>query len=361
MADQEQNRNEAATPFKLEEARRRGVVPKSLDANSFFVLLAATIAWHFWGSAMIAAQLKLAAALLSNAHQMPYDPAGSVRLFAELLGRSLSTLAPLFLLVPGFALLSNLMQSGPVFSFHPLKPDVERLNPAAGFKRVFAWRMVVETGKTLLKFVLLGGILYFALSALLPALATTPRMDTVAIAHFLGSESTVLVAKLLAALAVIAMADIAYSRWDFAHRMRMSRNEIREELKRREGDPRIKARLRELQREAVKRSKSLKRIKDADVLIVNPVRLAVAVQYDRARIDAPVVIAKGAGFLARRMRHAAARATVPIVENKGLARALFLGVDIDQAVPPAHYGLLAKILSWAFAIRGRSIAAEAPC
>lgn len=158
--------------------------------------------------------------------------------------------------------------------------------------------------------------------------------------------------KLLIALAFITMIDVLYTRWDFSKRMRMSRREIRDEHKRREGDPRIKTRLRELQRETLKRSQSLGKVKDADVLITNPVHLAVAIKYDREKIDAPLVIAKGAGFLAAKMREVAHHHRVPVVENKLLARALFFHTGIDQAVPVEHYSVMAKIIFWAYSVRG---------
>jgi flagellar biosynthesis protein FlhB len=156
-------------------------------------------------------------------------------------------------------------------------------------------------------------------------------------------------------LAIIALIDLTISRWDFARKLRMSRREIREEFKRREGDPRIKSRLRELQREMLKRTGSVGRVKDADALIVNPVRLAVAVKYDKEILDAPVVTAKGAGLLAFRMRDAAKRHGVPIIRNKLLARELFHKVSIDQAVPAEHFSALARILLWVFALRGRAL------
>jgi flagellar biosynthesis protein FlhB len=358
MAEQEQNRNEAATPFKLEEARKRGAVPKSIDANSLLMLLAAVLGMHFWGSSIAGKEMHLFQSVLSNAHHFSFETDGSARMLAALLGQALGILAPVFVLLAVFAVLSNLAQTGPVFSFVPLKPNPERINPVAGFKRLFSMRLLMESAKTVLKFLLLGAVLYEALRQLLPVLIATQGMDPASIGHLILPEANSVLVKLLATFAFIAVLDLAFSRWEYARRLRMSRREIREEIKRREGDPRIKARLRELQREAVKRARSLGRVKDADVLIVNPVRLAVAIKYDKEQVDAPLVIAKGAGFLAGRMRELARRANVPVVQNKPLARALFHSVGIDQPVPPDHYGALARILLWAFAIRDRSTARE---
>lgn len=351
MAEEEQNRNEAATAFKLEEARKRGSVPKSNDTNSFVMLLAAVLALHFWGSSMADREMLLFHALLSNAHQYSFQAGDMARTVAGVLAQSLIIAGPFFVLLVLFAILSNFAQTGPVFSFVPLKPDWDRINPVAGFKRLFSMRLLMESIKTVLKFLLLGAVLYQALAQVQPLLISAMGMDPAGIGHLLLPKTTSLIAKLLVAFAFIAALDLVFSRWEYARRLRMSRREIREEVKRREGDPRIKSRLRELQREALKRARSLGKVKDADVVVTNPTRLAVAIKYDRNLLDAPVVVAKGAGFLAGRIREQARRAQVPIIENKPLARALFRSVAIDHAVPAEHYGTVARILLWVFAMR----------
>lgn len=359
MAEQEQNRNEAATPHKLEEARKQGNVPKSLDVNSFVMLLGGTIALYAWGSSISGSEMKLFAALLSNAHLATFDPEKIGAILPGLLRRSLGFLAPVFVLLCLLAIVANFAQIGPVFSWSALKPEIDRLNPVLGFKKIFSLRLLVETIKTVLKFLLLGTVFYYAMRASLPALMVSMHGSPASIGGILLAEGTAVLFKLLAALAVVTAIDLGYSRWDFSKRLRMSRREITDEHKRREGDPRIKARLRELQRETLKRARSAGRVKDADVLIVNPVHLAVAVKYDKGQIDAPIVVAKGAGFLAWRMRAEAARHGVPIVQNRSLARALFHRVRIDQSVPEQYYRTLARILVWVFATRGKSHLGEA--
>lgn len=356
MADQEQNRNEAATPFKLDEARKRGAVPKSMDINSFMILAAGVGVLHFWGGRIATGEMRLFGNILSNAHQASFEINDISTLLIRVLNDAISLLAPLFVVVAAVAMLANFLQTGPVFSFFPLKPDFERVNPVSGFKRIFSVRLLVEAVKSVLKFAILGAVLYFALKAALPVLLRSLNIPPTSVGGLILPQASSILTKLLAALAMITAIDAVYSRWDFAKRMRMSRREIGEEVKRREGDPRVKSRLRELQREAVKRARSLSRVKDADVLITNPVRLAIAIKYDRERIDAPLVIAKGAGFLAARMRYIARRHRVPMVENRPLARALFHKVAIEHAVPAEHYGTLARILVWAYALRRNQFA-----
>lgn len=348
---QDQDRSEAATPFKLDEARKRGSVAKSMDVNGVLVMGTAVFVLHFSGSRIVSGQLALYRSMLSNADARSFAIGDLSSYFGQLLVELLWSLAPVLLPVVVIAALGNFLQTGPVFSFFPLKPDLDRVNPASGFKRLFSMRLLVEGVKTVLKMALLGTVLYAAVSSSLPALLRSLSVAPVAVGRIILPEAGDLLFRMTAALLVVALIDAVYSRWDFARRMRMSRRDVRDEVKRREGDPRVKSRLRELQREALKRAASLGRVKDADVLITNPVHLAVAVRYDRDALDAPLVTAKGAGFLAARMRWMARRHGVPVIENRRLARALFHRVAIDRPVPPEQYSAVARLLVWVYSMR----------
>ncbi|MCB5191869.1 flagellar biosynthesis protein FlhB [Methylobacillus arboreus] len=360
MAEQDQDRNEAATPFKLEEARKKGSVPKSLDVNSWVILGAGLLALYIWGGKMLDAEMSLASQILSHSHHASFELNELIEYVTSNVQQALLILAPLFLLVICFGALANFLQIGPVFSFFPLKPDWNRINPVAGFKRMFSMRLLIESFKTVLKFLLLGSVLYLVLGSSISHLLMAFHVSPVATGRFLIPEMTKMLFYMFLVLTFVALIDLVFSRWDFAKRMRMSRRDIKDEHKRREGDPRLKSRLRELQREAVKRAKSLSRVKDADVLITNPTHLAIAIQYNRDVIDAPLVIAKGAGFLAGRMKALARKHKVPMVENRPLARALFHKVQLEQAVPAEYFGIVAKILFWSYSIRGVRLPARRP-
>lgn len=356
MAEQDQNRNEAATPHKLDEARKKGSVPKSMDANSFMVLVAAVMVMYLWGPSIANDELVIFNNVFSNTYHVSFEVTDLANFLTNLLALVFVSLTPLFLLLIALSTLANFMQTGPVFSFFPLKPDLDRVNPIAGMKRMFSFKLLIEAFKTVLKFLLIGAVFYSAVSSAVPKFITSFQVNPVAIGTVLFPLIVSVLFKLLLALAAIAAIDLLYSRWDFTRRMRMSRRDITDEHKRREGDPRIKSRLRELQREAVKRARSLGRVKDADVLITNPTHFAVAIKYDREQLDAPLVVAKGAGFLAGRMRSIARRHAVPIVENRLLARSLFHHVDIERPVPIEHFSTVARILLWVYSIKGKSVA-----
>lgn len=343
MAEQDQDRTEPATPYKREEARRRGQVAKSLDVNSFIILAAALGSAVIWGPSFIRSGARLFARLLSAAQRPVLTPITLEHDLAGILGEALGSLAPLLVAVLLGGLLANLLQTGPVFSFHPIKPDPQRLNPAQGFKRIYSVRALFEATKSLIKLGLFTAVAYVAISRLLPALIALPTLDPKAYPREVLQYTEVVAFKLLLALLVVALLDLAYARWDYNRRMRMSRREQKEEVKRREGDPHLRSRRRELQREALKRSSSLRRVPEADVLITNPTHLAIALKYERGRLPAPRCVAKGAGDTAQHMRRIALRSGVRIYEQRLLARTLFDSVGIDALIPESLYEPVARV------------------
>jgi len=346
--EQEQDRNEPATPFKLREARKRGQVSKSLEINSLLILSAALLVIYALGEQIIARQLFLCRSLLSVASPLEMTGARSLGLFEFTVESLSSILWPLLGILVLTGVLANLFQTGPVFSFFPLKPDMSRLNPVNGFKRLFSKKMLFETIKTIIKMIIFGFVLYFAIVALLPALMSMVDLDPRAFPILLLKHGRGMTFKLLLVVLLIALIDLLYSRWDFAQQMKMSRREMKEEVKRREGDPQIRMRRRQLQKEAVKRAGAIQRVPEADVLITNPTHLAVALKYERGEMVTPRLIAKGAGELAVQMRQIARSNDVPIVENKSLARRLFNKVGIDQGIPGTFYPEVARILAWIY-------------
>ena len=356
MAEQEQNRSEEATPYKLEEARKKGSVAKSQELNSFVMLIWTALMIVWLGPTTLHKTLDLIRVLFDQALEMSFDEGHIAQWVPSLFVNTLIILLPIFIGIVVVCILINVLQTGgPIFSFFPLKPDLERINPMSGFKRLFSIRIIVETVKTLIKTVLLGMTLYFFISALLPTSIRFFQMEPSQYIGFLFKETGALVLKLCAALAGVVAIDVLYTRWDFSDRMRMSKYEVKEEIKRREGDPRIRQKIRELQREAAKRQSALQNVKDADVLITNPTHISIALKYRRDEMDAPKVLAKGAGELAAQMRLLSRRYQIPVVENKKLARALFRETKIDHSIREIHFPEIAKILVWAYAQRQSNI------
>ncbi|TQV73399.1 flagellar biosynthesis protein FlhB [Exilibacterium tricleocarpae] len=347
-SEQEQDRTEPATPFKLREARKRGQVAKSLEINSLLLLSVALVVTYFMGEAMVERMLALYRELFANAHRIDFDIPTAIGLFDYSFSALVSVLWPLVMALMLTAILANLFQTGPIFSFFPIKPDFNRLNPVSGFKRLFSKKLLFESVKTLIKIATFGAVMYFSFQLLVPKLMVLLDVDPAAYTPLLMDHGRSLAYKLLGVILLIALIDLMYSRWDFGQQMRMSRRELKEEVKRREGDPQIRARRRQLQKEAVKRAGAVRRVPDADVLITNPTHLAVALQYNSETMPAPRITAMGGGDLAAEMRRLAVRHGVPVVENKPLARALFREGEVDAWIPEALFPALAKILAWVF-------------
>lgn len=345
---QEQDRNEPATPFKLREAKKRGQVAKSQEANSLAILSAGFVVLAFWGIDVGEKLTGLFKNLFANAAQFDGTPLGALALYNFTLNTIAVILAPLALVVILAGVLANVCQTGIVISGFPLKPDFNRLNPVKGFKRVFSKRMLVEALKSFFKLFIFGLITYFTIKALLPEILALTHLDVTAYPVSLSSSIQTLLGRLLLAVLVVALIDLGYTRWEYSRTMRMSRREIKEEVKRREGDPLIRAKLRALQKEALKRAASLRNIPDADILITNPTHISVAVRYDRLTMNAPIVTAKGAGELAMKMRNIARANNVAIIENKSVARHLFKKVNLDDSVPANLFPAVAKMLAWVY-------------
>lgn len=353
MEQQDQDRTEEATPYRLEQARGKGSVARSADVNTAFAVAALVGFLGMWGASSLQQFLDGAAMLLRQSHALSFRADAVLPWATTALLDALSALGPLLAMVVVAGVVSSFLQFGSVLSVHPVKPDWERLNPLAGFKRLVSGRALYEAVKNVIKLVLCAGVLALVVMHLLPEL--TARLlhgDHRAQGRVLLDATTSLAAWMLLVLVAIALIDIVYSRREYARKLMMSRRDLRDEHKHREGDPKIKARIRELQNEMRRRSRSLSRVKSADVLVTNPTHLAVALSYRHGEMPAPLIAAKGAGEMVEAMKKVARRHGVLIVENRPLARALYRQ-DIDTHVAEAHYPAVARILLWAQEVRQR--------
>lgn len=338
MQDREQDRTEQATPFKIEESRKRGEVQRSVEVTSFALVVALLLALFFsgelaWGRICTAARVLLAAASASTV-------SGLLVIFVH---DCLQVVLPFGVAAMALALLGNWLQTGPLFTLEPLRPRLDRINPVKGFQRLFTKRLLFDTLKNLLKLALLGGAAYLFFAATWRRMATVGATDAAGELAALSGWALALIERLAIALLVIAILDFVFVRWQYRRQMMMSRRELREEIRRREGDPHVRARMRELQRENRKQSRSLSRVREADVLITNPDHVGVALRYERERMSAPYLIAKGAGLWVVKMKLLAWRHSVPIREQRPLARHLFRFGVIDRPVPPDTYLDVARL------------------
>lgn len=351
MAQADQDKTEQPTPYRLEEARKRGEVAKSMDVTGGLVMIvfAAIVAVTGGGVASaLAASTRRMIELAGN------EPALNGAFFSWTslaYAPVLQALSPLIIGLVVAGVLGNLLQTGPIFTTHPLKPDFKRLNPVQTVKRIFSMRTLWELGKLLAKSLFLAGLcvlFVYKARALAEAVAMTlpQRAGSLVLTAFVKTSVYVLLV-----LALVALVDLLFTRREYLRKMRMSRRELKDEVKRRDGDPTVKSKQKQQIRELLKKTRALGRVREADVVLTNPTHVAVALKYTPGKMLAPVVLAKGAGMLSRQIRVLAARHGVPIKRIPPLARALYKECAIDGAVPEQRYVELAPVYRELWAAR----------
>ncbi|MCB1783243.1 MAG: flagellar biosynthesis protein FlhB [Alphaproteobacteria bacterium] len=348
----ESQKTEDPTPKKLQEAKKRGQVPMSREINNWVMMAAATLLIGMTLPGMMSSLTSLMRVYIENAHDLPEMPGGLHVVLGGALIKVLQILAWPFLLLMAAAFLSPFLQVGPIFAPEVIKPDLSKLSPIKGFGRLFSMRAIVEFAKGLLKLLMIG---------LVGVIILYPYMDKVE--HMIGLpmgavllELKTLVIKLmigiLVVLMVIAVIDLVYQRQDFMKKMRMSKQELKDEYKQSEGDPHVKGRLRQLRFERA-RQRMMQAVPTADVVITNPTHFAIALKYDPETMPAPICVAKGMDELALRIREVAKEHDVIIYENPPLARTLFEVVDVDDTIPTEHYKAVAEVISFVFKSKGK--------
>jgi len=352
MADTAQDRTEPATPRRREEARKRGQVPKSTDLTAAIVLLGTVILLNVMQEAVLERFQAVIAYCLGAPGPEAGDPQ---RMLPSLLyaGRvSAGILLPVLITVTLLALVASLGQVGLLFTVRPITPSLDKLNPISGAKRLFSARSLVQLLMGLAKILVLSAVAYGTLKGRLPRLASASLLPFEAMAEITFDFLFTLGIRLTTCLLLLAIIDWIYQRMKHEKDLRMTKQEVREELKRMDGDPQLKRRRREIQMQlALQRVRSA--VPKADVVVTNPTSVAVAIRYDSATMNAPRVVAKGADLLARRIRELAILHGVPIVERPPLARTLFRTVEVGQEIPADLYRAVAEVLAYVYELAGR--------
>lgn len=356
MADDE-NRTEAPTQRRRDEARRQGQVALSPDvAPAVVLLMAVTVAG--WGVPRLFDRSALMfRAWLAAVGPLAAHDDSSWPLITRAGMQIVGVLGPFLLMMAVVGAGAIVAQIGFVVSVEQITPKLSRISPATGLKRFMSAQGAMQVGKALAKIIVLGVVGYNVLHGLLARVISTPLMELPEILAFTGTSLRRLLLWLLSTLAVLGAIDFIWQRRQHEQSLKMSRQEVKDEHKQSEGDPGVKSRFRRAARELGKR-RMLTEVAKADVIITNPIHVAVALRYRAVEGLAPRVVAKGAGDMAQKIKDAARKAGVPIVERRALARALFRTVEIGQEIPPAVYRAVAEILAYIYSLR-RQPSAEA--
>jgi len=352
-----QDKTEKATPKKRREARKKGQVFQSREITTTIVLLFTFISLRIFG-ANIYTQLKMFFGKAFTEYPQTEDlymPGMLARIFIDGILVFFRAAGPVLAISLITGLVVSYAQVGFLFTTETLKPSLSRINPLSGMKRLFSLRSVIELLKAMLKVSIVGWTAYSYLNGKAQTIVSLMDMDILDTAAFIGITSVDLAIRICLALLVLGAFDFAYQWWEFEKGMMMTKQEVKEELKQTEGNPEVRARIRQKQRQLSMR-RMMQEVPKADVVITNPTHFACALRYDEKIAPAPVLLAKGQDYIALRIKEIAEENNVEIVENKPLARTIYETVEIGQAIPPELYQAVAEVLAFVYSLKGRTMA-----
>jgi flagellar biosynthesis protein FlhB len=344
------SKTEDPTEKRLADATNKGQVISSKEVGTAMLFIAATMLFYFQGEVMWNSLQTKLRFFLSGSISGDMTPQGISALLNGLVKEYFLDLGPFFALFVIFAVLSSIIQHGLVFSLEPLQPKLSKLNPISGIKRLFSMRSLVELVKSVIKMSVISFVVYYALKdsseRIMGLAATNMEFIVESMAY------DIMEVMMLVTMAFVAMAflDFLYQKYEHIKGLKMTKQEVKDEQKQMEGDPLIKGRIRQIQREMAQR-RMMEEVPKADVVITNPTHYAVALQYKQGEMHAPKLVAKGKGLIAKKIRELAKESDVIVVQNPPLTRTLYKEVEIDQTVPPNLFKAVAEVLAYVFNIR----------
>lgn len=342
-----------ATPRRREDARRKGQVPKSQDLVSAVLLIGALLILLFFGKSLSRYFAELAVGQFTETW-LVLDSEEAIAKWNAIVFTLGQVMLPVFGLLLLVALAVNLGQVGFLFTPERVGLDFKRINPLQGVKRMFSLNNLVRLMLGLFKILVVGAVALWSIWGERETIMSLSELTAAQIGSFIVDITLWTCLKVGFALLILALIDFAYQRWKHEQDLRMTDQEMREEMRNQQGDPQIVARRRAVQRQLVlNRMNNI--VPNADFVVTNPTELAVAVRYDHETMAAPVVIAKGAGLLAQRIRRKALESSVPIIERKELARALYQQVEVNHPIPADQYAAVAEILRYVYELKGKTL------
>jgi len=345
-------KSEEPTPHRLREAREKGQVAKSKEVTTAFVLLTSYFSLRYFGPMMwdgLIGAINVLFDLIPEVTKNFSLPLVGYILLVALRGMALAVL-PIFGISFAASFLAEAAQTGFLLSGEPLSPKLEKINPLEGFKRMFSMQGLVELVKSLLKIAIVFYITWLAIKDDLPYLVVlieASPWDTIALGANLVYTIAMRVGTFYIAIAIL---DYFYRRWEYMRNLKMSRQEVKEEYKRLEGDPLVKQRMRDLQRQAAQQ-RMMAAVPKADVVVTNPTHIAVALQYNQKTMKAPLVLAKGERKIAEEIRRIAEAHEISIVENEPLARSIYRTTKVNREIPSELYQAVAEVLAYVYKVR----------
>ncbi|HUZ48989.1 MAG TPA: flagellar biosynthesis protein FlhB [Nitrolancea sp.] len=347
---------EKATPKRREESRKRGQVPKSQELGGAAIFLVSVFVIHGFFMQTMAGLESTATAVLSRvANHQDFTVKSVWLLFIQATGGLGFVLVLLFGVALVVGILANVLQFGFLFTMKPLAPSFGKLNPINGFKRLFSKQVVVSLAKQLIKLSAVGILIYSAVSSNLSFFDKVGQSTPATIVMLTANLIYGIAWKFGMLLVIVGLLDFAYEKWQLEQNLKMTKQEVRDEHRQAEGNPEVKGQLKRRQRESSRR-RMMSAVPRATVVVTNPTHYAVALEWDEVEMDAPVVVAKGADLVAKRIRDLAREHRIPIMENPPLARTLYERVELDQSIPPNLYAAVAQVIAFVYKLKRKTIA-----
>ncbi len=354
MAEQSGDKTQDATPHRRQQAREEGQVASSQDLNSAAILVVGLVALMTLGPPVMDFAADLFRRQLGGDAQLTIDRSTFIAQWSAMCFELAKVVLPILGSILLGAIAINLMQVGILFAPKRIVPDISRINPLKGVKRMVSLSAAMRLAFGIFKILIIGTVAVISVYSQWGAILQTAAMGPPQLAAFVAQITLWTTLKMAIALLILAIFDYAYQKWKFEQDLKMTTQEVREEMKNLQGDPQVAAR-----RRAVQRQLALDRLSNtvpsADVVVTNPTELAIAIQYDPETMAAPIVVAKGAGVLAQRIRRLALEHNIPIVEKKPLAQVLYKEVDVKRPIPDKQYGAVAEVLAYVYRLKGKSM------
>ncbi|MFC3050900.1 flagellar biosynthesis protein FlhB [Kordiimonas pumila] len=351
MAEEDDSqKTEEPTSKKLEDAHEKGEMASSQEVKTLIMLASAAAVLAAGGNYIVSGVRDPLRVFMGRVHEMTTDELNFTELLFSLLAQVFWVVSIPFAVFIAAAIMSNRVQNSFIITTEKIKPNISNLSLLKGAKKIFSARFFVEFGKITAKLITVGGVIVLIVYPERGRLDTIMSLSPAAVLGLIHVMAIKLIIGVLIIMCIIAAIDYSYQQYQFHKKMKMTKQEVKDERKQSDGDPKIKARLRQIRMDR-HMHRMMSNVPKADVVITNPTHYAVALEYKHENMQVPVLLAKGVDEVAMRIREAAEEHKIPIIENPPLARALFASVDIDDEIHPDHYKAVAEVISYIMKLR----------
>ncbi|WP_158212312.1 flagellar biosynthesis protein FlhB [Natranaerobius trueperi] len=344
-----QEKTEKPTPKHRKQAREKGQVAKSTELTSALLLIATFATFYVIIPYTFDRLMNFTSEFWSNINSVDFTINEIHSLIIEMIIEGLILVLPILFVAILIGVITNIMQVGAMLTGEPLKPKLEKLDPIQGFQKIFSKRAIVELAKSIFKMVVIGFIAYVLFTNQMDHFPYFFNMPVIQIAREVGSLTWTFIFRVSLALVGLSILDYVYQVWDHEQNLKMTKQQVKDEHKQTEGDPQVKSKMKEKQRE-ISKNRMMNEVPEADVVITNPIHLAVALKYDE-NCTAPIVTAKGQGYIAGKIKEIAKDNDVVVVENKELARSLYFSVELGELIPEDLYKAVAEVLAFVYRLK----------